>query len=508
MMRNQNQNISFSSPISSKNNIQNTSLDGNNVSFNETINDIWLNKPADWSDDVRMNALFAPFRNRDLNPLHYDNKLKFWKQVITSYCHEKQIFEFNLNQLENFFQRKNIKPKCLELVVSEMLKEKTLFTREDVLKPREGLIRNVFNKLVWSPLAWSTSYLLKPLTYTASAANFQTMSNQSSLNSPRSSSSPSLDILTSPGGSTLKNENKYFVFPDLIENKANELLKTLQDTVVYRNVDSLIEYDQLYSIAGNYSDNDLNLLIKYLEVNQKVLIDDKLIENKKLLKFTIRTNSNVEPVTDMELSYLRLKQTERKLELESSKLSQQIDGLNNDIKGCLKQNKNQALKYLKKRKQLEKNLENKDSVIANLQAVMMNIQQADTNQITFDVYNKSVNALKVVNKDINVDKIDETMCELQDIMAANNEIEESLAKSPVNQKYSIIDDQELNKELEDLLKDVKIDFDSENLKKNLKNQFEENDDAFNLDDILKSLPKIPIHSPTSANKISDSIQSK
>ena len=138
----------------------------------------------------------------------------------------------------------------------------------------------------------------------------------------------------------------------------------------------------------------------------------------------------------------------------------------------------------------------------------MNIQQADTNQITFDVYNKSVNALKVVNKDINVDKIDETMCELQDIMAANNEIEESLAKSPVNQKYSIIDDQELNKELEDLLKDVKIDFDSENLKKNLKNQFEENDDAFNLDDILKSLPKIPIHSPTSANKISDSIQSK
>jgi hypothetical protein len=504
-MINQNQNISFSSPVSYKNSIQNTSLSNN--SFNETINDIWLSKPADWSDDVRMNALFAPFRNRDLNPLHYDNKLKFWKQVITSYCNEKKILEFNLNQLEHFFQRKNIKPKCFELVVSEMLKEKTLSTREDILKPRQGLIKNVFNKLVWSPLAWSTSYILKPLTYTSSSANFQT-NNPSSLSSPRSSSSPSLDILTSPGGSILKNDNRYFVFPDLIENRSNDLLKSLQDNVVYRNVDSLIEYDQLYSLAGNYSDTDLNLLIRYLEVNQKVLIDDKLIENKKLLKFTIKTNSNVEPVSDMELSYLRLKQTERKLELESSKLSQQIDSLNNDIKGCLKQNKNQALKYLKKRKQLEKNLENKDSVIANLQAVMMNIQQADTNQITLDVYNKSVNALKGVNKDINIDKIDETMCDLQDIMTANNEIEESLAKSPINQKYSTIDDQELNEELEDLLKDVKIDFDSDDVKKSLKNDLEEKEDAFNLDDILKSLPKIPVNSPISSNKLNNALQTK
>ena len=121
----------------------------------------WKNQPAEWTDDVRMKALFAAFRNRDLNPLFYDNKLKFWKETIASYCAEKELLQFDLTQLASCFMRKGIKPKCLELVLNEMIKDKVMLTRDEVLKPKPGLIKNIFNKLIWSPLSWSTSYLLR-----------------------------------------------------------------------------------------------------------------------------------------------------------------------------------------------------------------------------------------------------------------------------------------------------------------------------------------------------------
>jgi hypothetical protein len=108
--------------------------------------DEWPRRPDCWSDDVRMNALFAPFRSRDLNPLHYDNKLRFWKELIVDYCTDNQILQFDSRTIENLFKRKNMRPKCLDLVISELAKEKVIATREEIVKPRVGFIQNVLNK--------------------------------------------------------------------------------------------------------------------------------------------------------------------------------------------------------------------------------------------------------------------------------------------------------------------------------------------------------------------------
>lgn len=128
----------------------------------EEKRDRW--RPPDvWSDDVRMNALFAPFRSRNLNPLHYDNKLKFWKDLIIDYCKQNDIVEIDSHTAAHWFIRKSIKPKCLDLVISELSKEKKLVARDEALKPvaASGIIHNVFNKLIWTPLSWSTSYLFR-----------------------------------------------------------------------------------------------------------------------------------------------------------------------------------------------------------------------------------------------------------------------------------------------------------------------------------------------------------
>ena len=133
----------------------------------------WRSQPATWSDDTRMNALFAPFRRRDLNPLHYDNKMKFWKEAISSYCKENDIIQFETKHLESCFLRKNIKPKCLELVLSELTLAGTFKTRDEALKPKVGFVKTIFNKVVWSPLTWSTGYIFKQ-TYLSSILTYST----------------------------------------------------------------------------------------------------------------------------------------------------------------------------------------------------------------------------------------------------------------------------------------------------------------------------------------------
>lgn len=120
---------------------------------------------------------------------------------------------------------------------------------------------------------------------------------------------------------------------------------------------------------------------------------------------------------------------EKKLEDDLNRLNNEVDNLNTSIRVYLKQgNKSLALKLLKKRKLVERSIDNRDGILSNIQTLMANIQQADTNQVTYDVFSRGVAALKEANKGLNQDKVNETMDDLQDIIEANVEIEETLAK--------------------------------------------------------------------------------
>jgi len=297
-------------------------------------------------------------------------------------------------------------------------------------------------------------------------------------------------------GSVSKDEqqsNKYiYVLVDQLERKAKELLGALQSQVVFRNVDSLISYEKIYDLVddGKVAECDVELILKYLQQNQKLIISE--IEHRKLCKFTLNSAKNVEQINEVELSYLNLKETEAKIENEIVKLTSQIEQYDNDVRLKLKQsNKLMALKYLKKRKQLEKQLESKEGILTNIQTLIHSIQQVDTNKMAMDVYTRSIEALKEANKGLNVDKIDETICDLQDMINSNLEIEETLAKSPTINKYNY-DEQELNDELNELLAA------SEKVKKNLHFDQDvtlENEATFNMDQILKSLPQVPNQTP-------------
>lgn len=434
----------------------------------ENDNYSWKSRPVVWSDDTRMNALFAPFRKRDLNPLHYDNKMKFWKETIINLCKENKIIQVDVPLLENFFTRNKIKPKCLESVMNELQASGSFKTRSDALKPKLGLIQNVINKCIWSPLAWSTNFILEK-TAIKSYIPY------------RSNSTPNLsDLNLSTASQKSDSSDKtQFVNVNMIETKSNELLTLLQKRIVFNNVDCLVEYDHLFDLAPQFLNNssaerDIELLVRYLEANQKLIVF--MSENKKkLVKFSMN-NQNVTPVTEIELSYMQLKETEAKLETETNKIEGEISSLTETIKEYLKNNnRSAAMKYLKKRKQLEKSLESKDNMLSNIQAILMSIQQTDTNRIAYDAYNKSAHALKEANKTIDMDKLDDTMQDLQEIMQVNTDIEEVM-KTPISTRF---DESELNAELADLLSDSAA----------------PKDESMDMTDVLASLPEAPKHTP-------------
>lgn len=286
--------------------------------------------PECWSDDVRMNALFAPFRTRALNPLHYDNKIKFWKELILTYCNEKQMIEFDVKLLEDKFKRKGVKPKCLELVIAELAKEKVLATREEIVKPKSNFVQNIFNKYVWSSVSWTASY-------------FSRTNDQQST----TTITKAVDIQTVASSISDPNDSKFFVLVNLVETKSKELIKYLNEKhVVYQNVDCVIDYSDLLNLvldndechASISDEKELMLVLRYLLANQKILIVDELIPNKRLIKFTSSYNNRCGPINEVELAYVKLKGLERRLESELATLNSQIESLvENQIKVYLKQ---------------------------------------------------------------------------------------------------------------------------------------------------------------------------
>ena len=265
--------------------------------------------------------------------------------------------------------------------------------------------------------------------------------------------------------------------------------------VVHRNVDCVLDYEELVSVIkiDEYDEEeerptllndqtDLDLILRYLKANEKILITDSLLENRKLVKFTLGYAQKCEPITQIEVCYLRLKDLERKLENEVNSLSRQIESvLESQVKVNMRQNnKLMALRHLKKKKQIEKSLESKEAALSNIQAMIQNIQQADTNKVTLDVYNESASALKEANKGLDLDQIDNTIEQLQDAFAVNAEIEEAL-RSPIGNRYGPAD-AELALELENLLAETET---------TCSKSSEPQQQAFNMDTLLDSLPNIP-----------------
>lgn len=65
-------------------------------------------------------VLFNPFRPKNINPVNYESKLKFWKSLILKYCDEKGSACVSQSELKNAFMRNGRKPLCLQTIIDDM----------------------------------------------------------------------------------------------------------------------------------------------------------------------------------------------------------------------------------------------------------------------------------------------------------------------------------------------------------------------------------------------------
>lgn len=56
--------------------------------------------PEQWQNDAKMGNYLAEFRPYALNPENYTAKMRFWKDLIKSYCQHKGNCEFTLQELK------------------------------------------------------------------------------------------------------------------------------------------------------------------------------------------------------------------------------------------------------------------------------------------------------------------------------------------------------------------------------------------------------------------------
>ena len=449
--------------------------------------DGWKSLPEEWNNDERMNALFSQFRNRDINPLHYDGKLNFWTKTINQFAHDFELMKINQKSLEDNFIRKGVKPKCLNLVLESLQKENKILTRNDFIKQQQqqkGWVSYAFDKLVWSPLTWTTKYLYNTASQQIASKTTQPANNWVQLNSS----------LTIENESLNDSSNVNYIFVDIINKKSNDIHDYLINKITYPELDCVIDYENFQKTCSNEfnikNDDDVELILINLIGKKSVIVSDTLIKDRKLIKFSQKlvNNSNLK-ISELETSYYVLKLSEAKLDKQINLLNTDIENSNKEIKLLLKQKLQQhALKLLKKRKNLERQLDLKHQQIDNLHAIMFNMQQADTSKQTIEAFSKSAETMKNINKEFDLDKIDELMFDIQDNLKISSEIENTLSKSVI--ANNDVDEEELEEELNELIKQKSTNIDDKKMSN------------VTIDDLLNDLPNIPddsfssIKSPT------------
>lgn len=258
--------------------------------------------PDSWKDEVRVNVLFAPFRDKSVNPKDWETKLEFWKNLIFLYCTHNRVYSFTPTELSKIFMRKGRSPACLNVVIEQMYKE-------NEIKPIEGFLQKPSE--TWS--GWAAEvFLKKPVAWSFTKIK---------------------DMVVTP------TDNINYVHIGAVESDGQKLLSNVPADVKSKITD--------VKALGEYLNFDimeqLNLLLHFLHCKRKLSL--KTLQNKKncitLVKFHDGDKST--GISDKDVDIYTLEQSEKTLLDDMGKLEQQVVKLRDDAKTYLAKNQRQSV---------------------------------------------------------------------------------------------------------------------------------------------------------------------
>jgi len=351
-----------------------------------------LRPDIDWSDIDRVNVLYAPFRARTLNPESYDAKSRFWTETIEKWLEHEDTFKFKTCDIANVLQANSRKPLCLADVIQEMKDGKKTITESN------EFVKGFQESWTWKILRTGTSYLASTL-------------------SPKSKEQRKIEI-----------EQTEYIHLGVLEKQAQKLLEAIKNKA---------DFCKKSDFQASYK--DLDTMLGYLQFH-KGLIDICQIDDDIYIKDS--------KFTETDLAVLKLKITIKNLEIAVDQLENEIIKKRTEIKSVIKNSRTKAKHILRQVKHLDADLEKKLSNLDNLRQVLDSIQDVQDNKKIIETLQIAKKALHEEVKDQDVDKIQDLVDDIKNLVETTNEISEALSANSMEET-------DLEKELEQMLKDEK-----------------------------------------------------
>lgn len=371
--------------------------------------------PPNWDDNVRMNALFSDFRNRNVNPNDWDAKLNFWRQSVGKWCTVCNNITFTVRELRQAFNRHGRTPRGLTTVTAEMIRDGQVMTLAEFLKytAEPGWISWSWDILVKRPLSYSWSFISKSLW-------------------------PSQD-----------NDNEELVLIELIKEKSAEILQRHHSLVESGDEDNTVTLTVLAAQCKDICKNVKDLELCLLFLRKQKALSLHVDQQQKIVKFfgdePQRKPETLE-LSQTEKALLQLKRVKKDLEHQIELHESEAEKYKNEAKQHLKLgSRAQAKVALQKKKQAESHLTKKDQALENVEVLLHRLKDVDTQKAVIDALQIGTNAFK--SDSFDVDKVDETMATVQETLEIQQELQDVISK-PVGFEPNI---SELEKELEDIL---------------------------------------------------------
>lgn len=372
-----------------------------------------VNLPEDWNDDIRMNFLFAVFREKSVNPEGYDAKMNFWFNFVQELCLKSEAPVINLSSLCFALDRKGSLPQCLEIVLENMYNKGliTSFSEFSKIEPDKGWIGWGFDVLVQKPVSWGFS--------------------------------------TVQGLLKWAKKDEHFVVISVIKQLAKKVLLRHKELVNSEITDNVVFLDTFEVQCKDICmGTNFDLAIIQLQKEKQVYVfEDK---GRKVLKFAQKDEKIAKPLTELDKGILNLQNAKDTVLEDIDTLESDIQSCTEEIKHLLKTgSKTKAMLSLKKKKRLEVVLKKKSVAFDNIESLLIQLQNSDSEKMVLAAYKVGAQAIKAtVKDDLNLDDIDNTMAEVEGAIDDYSEVQNTLAK-PVSPGHESLD--EFEDELNELL---------------------------------------------------------
>lgn len=365
------------------------------------------------------------FRPREVDPEHYDQKMRFWKEMIENYCEYKGSSSFSIQELKEVFKRKGTSPYCLDTVVNQMLtdgnaQDKSTFMSSSQKSWGQWTVDVFFSK----PVSWTFNKLKERVV--GNSINPETM----------------------------------FVSKTAVQNQAKLLQEHVCNVHSYNNIISMDELMKNSDDIEGLSKDGILLALQHLSnVDKSVYIEEDKSNvagshhHKLLMKFNMPGRA-VEPITELERSVYNLESTERFLIETIDKKENDLNKLLVQVRNCLKDGKKQVAKtYLRKKHMLENDLTKTVNILDNIQAMLQRVHNSKSDKEILQTYKMGAEGIKHVfaESGMNIDNVYDVIEDMKDVFDSQEEMQNAIS-SPMRGSPDV-DDSLLEAELMDLIND-------------------------------------------------------